>query len=154
MIAASMLVLVAGCSGSTADQPDPEGPHDGPVYWHGPFVLTLPARLSSSVAGHGCRGRAGTSWADVQAGALVTVRDGGGARLGSWSLPAGVRQKAACRFVVRQRSAEGIDIEYSRYTLRVGTHVVAVPPRHLSGNLVINLGNGRQHTTPIGRVGP
>lgn len=126
--------------------------HSSVARWHGHITITLPRRLSSSSAGS-CAGRSSTPWHDVRAGAPVSIRNGAGRVLATWTLPAGAvvhsegdRQMGGCRYLLTQST--GIEVGFDAYFLHIASHALKVPRDNMSGNLFITLPN-RQYTRLI-----
>lgn len=115
----------------------------------GSGTILLPGRLSSAAA-NACEGRPDTPWRDVRAGAPVSIRNGAGKVLATWTLPTGAILSAArgsgCRFVLTQSS--GIEMSFDTYALRLASHTLTVPRDNIGGNLFIELPN-RQYTRSI-----
>lgn len=141
-------LALSGCLTSCVSEP-----HSTAARWSGTITITLPAHLSSVPASSDpCTGRPGSAWSDVRTGAPVAMRNGAGHVLATWTLPRGVAAPSdkglpsGCRYTIKQ--SNGVVGGFDRYTLRIASHVVAVPADHLAGNLFITLPN-RQYTRLI-----
>jgi hypothetical protein len=112
-------------------------------YWGGKITIILPARLNTAIADSTatCAGIAGSPWADVRANAPVVIRSGVGRVLARWKLPDGVmsHRHGECRFTLTQ--SRGMNDVAKRYSVTIGSHVVALPADRVYGNLFITLPN-------------
>lgn len=127
--------------------------HSTAARWNGNITVVLPARLTSE-SGNACKGQSDTPWRDIQQGAPVSIRNGAGQVLATWTLPTGAVLRRAgqtgCRFMLTQST--GIE-SFKKYSLRIASHTLAVPRRNIDGNLFIELPN-RQYTRLVPVSGP